>query len=35
MLNWDSLTRMAWLTYGVVFALGVLLGWLLRGWTGP
>jgi hypothetical protein len=31
MLDWGFLTLMAWTTYGVTFALGVLAGWLLRG----
>jgi len=32
MLDWGFLTLMAWLSYGVVFVLGTIAGWLLRGW---
>lgn len=35
MIDWDFLTRMAWAIYGIIFILGVFVGWLVRGWMGP
>jgi hypothetical protein len=30
MLDWTTLTKIAWLTYSATFAAGILVGWALR-----
>ena len=33
MLDWDFLTKAAWLIYGLIFGLGFLIGFLAGRWV--